>query len=351
VQGDDGAILSAYDDSRDIRDDYKQGFLSLRVEQDGQSLPEAELYGDWTDQGYIGAEAINTLGYLDVAFENTLKSSLNGDKIVFAGAGAGSAVLRGKPSLIDKDHNVYRYSFTGAFEGGDVQVTFAADTFTSSSGLKNVEQTETNCVLPDIAPLAFDSDASAFEWNDDANRFEYAGSSVGLGDAAGEGQSFTPLLTVDGVVGFDKDHLFVDGIVWASLAGANAALFDGEFEMPIGQTASSYFTDVDGVLTSQFTLAGCDLRFSSLALALPNGSSNGEIQLQASLKLPDALGSGQLAVADPYRLVLTPATGSVGVTGGTLTVPDIEIEMAQLEMQAQYLSVEYVHYGQGGQRQ
>jgi hypothetical protein len=95
--------------------------------------------------GTIGRVAINARGYMDVTFSSSAgldESTIldDGEEFTLSGAGAGNVVFAGAATLMSG--MTYRYSFTGEFTGGQVDVTFLAGSWTDGDGNAGVSTME-----------------------------------------------------------------------------------------------------------------------------------------------------------------------------------------------------------------
>ena len=94
-------------------------------------------------------DTLNGLGYLDVTFADAGGSGLDaatidGNELTLSGSGVGTAVLDGAATLVSG--STYRYSFTGDFAPGTVDVNFGSTTWQDIAGNDSVAETFT--VLP-----------------------------------------------------------------------------------------------------------------------------------------------------------------------------------------------------------
>ncbi|MBN1846388.1 MAG: hypothetical protein JW810_11935, partial [Sedimentisphaerales bacterium] len=87
------------------------------------------------------------------------------------------------------------------------------------------------------------------------------------------------------------------------------------------------------------------VKLTKIEFAIPDGGTvaDTQLELQASIKLPDDMGGFELSIADPHKLIVSPTAG-VSLSGGKLTLPDLEIFMfgGELKMIAKDMSVEYI---------
>ncbi len=117
------------------------------------TAPTADLANP-TQAGTVSLTAINAQGYIDVTFADAGGSGLSattidGDELTLGGAGVGTAVLSGTPTLVDG--TTFRYTFTGAFVVGPVDVNFVAGTWQDNAENANLAETE-SFTVQDFAP-------------------------------------------------------------------------------------------------------------------------------------------------------------------------------------------------------
>ena len=99
----------------------------------------------------VRVDTLNGLGYLDVTFaaaggSGLDASTIDGNELTLSGSGVGTAVLDGAATLVSG--STYRYSFTGDFAPGTVDVNFGSTTWQDIAGNDSVAETETFTVLP-----------------------------------------------------------------------------------------------------------------------------------------------------------------------------------------------------------
>ncbi len=301
----------------------------------GPTLPVASLDTDFIYDDYAYLNEINEAGYLDIRFEDTDSKTVNGDEFVLSGPGAENVSIKGKPRLIDSENNIYRYTLDGDFGSGPVVMEYGASGFSGSEGQGNIAASQTFRVIPDIAPLQFSINTSEFEWDDSEQEFIYEGE-ISIGLIPSEGSAFTPAITlVGGSLSVDEDAVYGEGTVWTTLTGNSINLFQGSFEIKRGQAQTYLLQDNHVLDDSEFLLAGQDYQFTAFSLA-----TAGQLRAQGAINLSSNLGAVQLAVSGNHWITFS-ATG-IGLTGGTLTLPNVDINTEYMEMKAESLSVEYV---------
>ncbi|MDC0934849.1 SdrD B-like domain-containing protein [Pirellulales bacterium] len=193
----------------------------------------------------------------------------------------------------------------------------------------------------DLSPLQLEVVNGDFGYNGAENRFEASGE-IEFGFDPGEGNTFVPLITLNGLVWFNEDTIHAEGTAEAEIGGITAPLLDGTFEISIGSAATSLLNEALDALESDFTIAGVEVSFSDLAFVIPSGGSisDGRIELQGTLTLPDELGGIELAVNDNNKVLIS--TSGVDITGGLISFPDVEVNLfGLLEISATDMSVEF----------
>lgn len=189
----------------------------------------------------------------------------------------------------------------------------------------------------DLDPLAIEVVGGSLGYNGRANRFEVQGTTQ-IGFKPDDGLAFEALLTVDGLLWFSETLIHAEGIVTAEIGGLGEAMFEGVFEIGVGNADTTAVNDVLDV----FELVGVEVQLDRFALAVPPGGTtlDGQIEIQGSLALPDSLGGVGLSITGDHMVVITD-TG-VGITGGQISFPDVEFDLlGVLPIQAVDMSVEY----------
>ena len=86
-----------------------------------------------------GVSSLNQQKYLDVRFTPSLEQTLDvasildaGAEFILVGEAARNVNVTGVPAQIDDD--TFRYSFTGSFEPGEVEIRFIEDSVSDDSG-------------------------------------------------------------------------------------------------------------------------------------------------------------------------------------------------------------------------
>ncbi|MBN2842484.1 MAG: SBBP repeat-containing protein, partial [Sedimentisphaerales bacterium] len=329
----EGSVVFAWSDHDNDSHDPIFGVGRISTEA-GEDLPTASLVSDYVVGGQALVTDMNSARYIDVKFADTRNASVNGDEISLDGEGAEGVTLKGKPKLVDKQENIWRFVVDGAFTAGPVVLNYLSNTFTNDDGQPNSSASETFYAIPDIAPLAFSVESSEFSWNELASRYEYEGGySIGMKPAAGS--SYQGLINVSsGSLSFDKTRIYGQGTVSTAITGANLNLFSGDFEIVIGQSKTDILVESGVSLAAAWELAGCDYQFTSLTLA------EGKVQTQGNVHMPTEFGSVELAVSGDQAIVMD-ATG-ISLTGSTLTLPSVELDLPWLKMNAESLSIEYI---------
>ncbi|MBI9018982.1 MAG: hypothetical protein JEZ07_17160 [Phycisphaerae bacterium] len=305
------------------------------------TAPAAELVYPLPDED-VDLSQLNENSYIDVSFKRTKSSSINGDEISFAGAGGANVEIKGKPTQINE--NTYRYTIDGSFGAGPVEVEFVEDSFTNEAGDNNITDMDSFVSFPNISPLQTSIDTSAFDWDPVKKQFSYSGE-FGLGLQPPEGQDFNPVISADGQISFDGNIIDFAGLISINVLGQEMNLFDGEFQFDVGSLVTSSLNNAAGVIPNKFTVAGTEVNLAKIEFAIPEGKTvaDTQLELQGSVKLPDDMGGFELSIVEPHKLIVSPTAG-VSISGGKLTLPDLEIFMfgGELKMIAKDMSVEYI---------
>ncbi|MCF7956842.1 MAG: SBBP repeat-containing protein [Phycisphaerae bacterium] len=334
VIDDDGAIV--YPWINWYQDTWDQAFVLTRISMDDAGdLPKASLKTSCIHDDYALLSEINTAKYLDVQFADTKGTTVNGDEISLNGQGAENVTIKGKPKLIDKEEQIYRYTLDGDFSVGPVTVNFVSGSFTNDNGITNISSTENFNTIPDISPLQFSIGLDEFTWDDQEEEFA-CDQTVSIGLKPESGASFIPLVTItDGALSFDKNSIYADGLFASTITGSSVQLFEGDLEIKIGQSATYYLSDNEIIGSNDFVMAGLDFQLTSLAFATAS-----QLNLQGSINLPTEFNSFQLSLTGNQYATLSQS--GIGLTGGTISIADTEIKLPYFEMTAESMSVEYV---------
>ena len=191
-------------------------------------IPPTVDLQDPSDGTSIVATELNGRGYIDVTFTDATGidlSTLDGDELVLSGDGTGTAVLTGAPTqVID---STFRYSFTGEFVAGNVDVEFAAGSFADIAANVNEIDNESFVVLegtPPVADLANPANAATI-LETIINAQSYI--DVTFSDSTG--------LDVSSI---DGDEIAISG------PGLGSAVLDGSAELQSGTTYRYSFTGI-----------------------------------------------------------------------------------------------------------
>ncbi len=193
----------------------------------------------------------------------------------------------------------------------------------------------------DLSPLQLVVVNGSFSFNGSIAKFE-ANGMIQVGFKPGEGEQFSPLLTVEGSVKFDKLVIEMNGKVTVNVFNLQVPLFDGTFKFDVGQAASSFLQETVGSLPTKYKVAGTEIQLTRLALVNPGGGSlaDAQLEIEGKLKFPESLGGVELAVTDPNKIVISAA--GVSITGAALKFPDVEFNFLNLlKVKATDLSVTY----------
>lgn len=207
------------------------------------------------------------------------------------------------------------------------------------------EEDEDNNTQPahgtvDLDPLRF---VGCFESVAGSNQRYQASGVIRAGLKPVEGEQFLPVLTIDGDVAYDSQEISSSGTVSASIGGVAAPLFAGDWNVIRGQAHTAVLNEFAQMLPDEFRIAGVDIAIEHMALVNPSGgaTSDAQLELQGTITMPEALGGAALDVTNPHKVVIS--QGGVGLTGGKLSFPPIELNLLDLlEVSVTDLSVEYV---------
>ena len=129
---------------------------AIRIKQLEPSAPTADLISP-AKGSEISAALLNARAYLDVEFSDIGSgidpSSIDGNELSLSGSGVGTATLDGTAVLVSD--TTYRYTFTGEFIEGNVDITFVASSYTDLVDVPNfnAEEIESFTVTLDPPPL------------------------------------------------------------------------------------------------------------------------------------------------------------------------------------------------------
>ncbi len=313
-------------------------YKSRIVRMDNVSAPSGSLADNYDEVGYVYTDEINEKGYLDLALNGAAKSSVTGDELVLSGEGAQSVSVKGKPTLIDAANSIYRYMLTGEFSGGPVTVNIPAGTFENDRGIANVATTTNFDSFPTLTLLETDKTPADFTWDSADQRFEYTGTiSIGPGSSL-TGGTLSPLITVNGELALDAEKLSATGTVTTTATGSSQGVFNGSFEILLNKDETYVLDDNDSTVSAEISLAGLDLRYRSMKLTAENGTR--KLLLQGDIKLPDEFGFNAITMTGSQYLELTSAGQTL--TGATMALEDIEIDLEYLNLTAEQMSIEYI---------
>jgi hypothetical protein len=186
----------------------------------------------------------------------------------------------------------------------------------------------------DLSPLMV---VGNFQLNDQDRRFEATGTIlVGLKPPGGE--SFSPLIRVDGSVSYDQTTIQASGTISSEVLGVAVPLFQGSWTINVGQAETTVLNE-QAPVPNQFSLAGTSVVISQIAFV--EDDSGGSVELQGHITLPAAAGGITLAVEDPHKIVID--QNGVRLTGGTIQLPDVSIRVkGVLDVEVESLSLEYI---------
>ena len=113
---------------------------------------------------------------------------------------------------------------------------------------------------------------------------------------------------------------------------------NGSFEILIDKDQTYYVQDTDAAVASEISIAGQELRYSSMKIGVSSGAS--QLDLQGDIKLRPEFGANAITLTGNQYLSLK-ASGQ-SLNGATMTFDDVEIDLPYLNLTAEQLSVEYV---------
>ncbi|WP_442506614.1 hypothetical protein SH528x_005468 [Novipirellula sp. SH528] len=167
------------------------------------AAPSADLAGPISGQS-LTADALNANGFIDVTFNSM--AGLDGATVLDAGgeftlsgSGVGTAVVNGAGVL--QSGTTYRYSFTGSFVPGSVNVNFTADAFANTTASGNLAEQESFALTDGAVRITLDnSDATQVNnWTVSTSTVGYVGPNYLYTNAGGAGRLvYTPTIPSDG---------------------------------------------------------------------------------------------------------------------------------------------------------
>ncbi|WP_442506611.1 Calx-beta domain-containing protein [Novipirellula sp. SH528] len=162
-------------------------------------IPAADLAGPTNGQS-LTATALNADGFIDVTFNSTvgLDTATVTDvdaEFTVSGSGVGTVVIDGTGVL--QTGTTYRYSFTGSFVPGSVNVNFTAGSFSNLSTTGNLAEQESFTVTDGMVRITLDNtDATQVNnWGVSASTVGYVGPNYLYTIAGGAGRLvYTPTI-------------------------------------------------------------------------------------------------------------------------------------------------------------
>jgi len=206
---------------------------------------------------------------------------------------------------------------------------------------KNAFVLSTNTQDVETGLLHFEVVNGAFTWT--GSKYEATGT-IQVGFTPDPGDTFSPLITVDGTFWYDSGKVHADGTVTANIGGLSLPIFVGTWEMPLGETQTDEVEKDAESSTPTLELAGVKFTLDSLAFTVPPGATSvhdGQIELEGKITLPPELGGLELAIADPNKVVID--HNGIHLTGAELKIPDVDFNlMGLVEVKAEDLRVKYI---------
>lgn len=319
--------------------DWDEGVTQIRAARlrtrDSSELPQGSLA--WPPADALAAtQELNERQYIEVDFDLTDADTVDGDELAISGPGAGSVSFSGIEQV---DEDTWRYLLDGVFELGPVTIEFLEDTFTDDGGIPAPGNSTGFTSMPKLDPLQLLPAGGEFVFDEADGVFRSTGTTV-FGLLPSGVDPFVPAMEVVGTVEVGMNQVVADGTV-RSLLGPAApfGILQGQFHMPIGEAKSSFLADVPGAGVTGFDVVSLDVGLFT-ALGIGGSPTAPQVELQASLTMPDELGGVTVAIADPHAIVLSAA--GTAITGGSFAFPDVDFSLlGLLDVEAENLMVEY----------
>ncbi|MBC8503308.1 MAG: hypothetical protein H8D34_00490, partial [Chloroflexi bacterium] len=194
-------------------------------------------YGNMSSPGKNSSISLNTVNdqkYLDVEYMPSTgaqldEDTIDGDEFTLSGPGLGDVTLSSDaPTKVEGESNVWRYTFTGAFIPGVVDINFASGSWKDDQDVSNIGTTQSFTLTVPSATLAGPTD----------------GASISVDDINNEtNTTITVTYTAPGGTSIDDDSIDGDEI---ELSGPGAdGLTVGSPDLVTG-TRSTYVYTVSG---------------------------------------------------------------------------------------------------------
>ncbi len=162
-----------------------------------------------------------------------------------------------------------------------------------------------------------------------------ASGEIQIGLVPSAGQTFSPLLTVDGSVSYNKSDISINGTVTADIESLALPLLDGTFDIAIGQADSSPGTMDDSNPNATEGIAGLPIDITKLSL-IPVGGSVAvpEIEVQGNISLPDPIDT-------TINADLVIGSQGLKLESGSITFPNVSFALAGLNIEATQMELQY----------
>jgi hypothetical protein len=290
----------------------------------------------------VDLAALNAQRYLEVTFTDADAgvdgSSIDGDELSLTGDGVGTAALNSAPTLVSG--TTYRYSFTGSFTEGDVDVTFVAGSFGDLAGTPNLNVTEIESFTIEVMPFFRIVDDGDAGFSTTSGWSAYPGNRIISGyntnftyKMAGNG-SETATWTFEGLPSGDYDV----AITWHErefyrASNASYEVFDGtvtQSSSTIDQRLAPSADRVVGGEPFQVVFSSVTINSGTLIVKLSDAADDYVIADAVRIELPTPLGPD---VTPPAANLSNPADGDT-------------IDLSELNAR-RYLEVNFFDFGDG----
>ena len=290
----------------------------------------------------VDLAALNAQRYLEVTFTDADAgvdgSSIDGDELSLTGDGVGTAALNSAPTLVSG--TTYRYSFTGSFTEGDVDVTFVAGSFGDLAGTPNLNVTEIESFTIEVMPFFRIVDDGDAGFSTTSGWSAYPGNRIISGyntnftyKMAGNG-SETATWTFEGLPSGDYDV----AITWHErefyrASNASYEVFDGtvtQSSSTIDQRLAPSADRVVGGEPFQVVFSSVTINSGTLIVKLSDAADDYVIADAVRIELPTPLGPD---LTPPAANLSNPADGDT-------------IDLSELNAR-RYLEVNFFDFGDG----
>ncbi len=182
--------------------------------------------------------------------------------------------------------------------------------------------------LLNFDPLAIRLSVGQIESDGKVTKIENAKLEIGL-----RGGTFQSLTTFEGDFYADNSEIKLDGTLTVDMYGQTVTLFDGEIDIPRGQSGGDADGGDDSVANAK--IAGLEFDLTKITFV------PGMLQLEGSVKLPTKWGNLTFSVDDPNYLQIK-SDGSVSITGADIDFPDAKFSLFGVDVESTALHIHYV---------